>query len=238
MEKFVKSIDAWWTRLVIDKLAIPLAKFLKDKKKVSPNGVTLFSLILSILASLLIVSLNKNYIIIGASVYQLAFLFDCIDGKLARLRKKTSYFGEILDNISDRISISAMALAVGYYFSIRFSSMSYLIFYSVYALLTLINSNVWLFYEKIRDKKNNINLLEGEVNKTLFHGFFLFFKKKGLRPYPSEIELNLLLFTILPILSVFGLSDLFYLYSTIFFTLIMLLVVIAQFWFVIRQMKQ
>lgn len=51
-------------------------------------------------------------LIIGAALYHLSFIFDCIDGKLARLKGNGTVFGGWLDYVFDRIRVLFCALAL------------------------------------------------------------------------------------------------------------------------------
>lgn len=86
----------------IDNIFIEISdKYLSKKfneKNISPNTVTLISLFLGILACVCFV--YEKYI---ATVFflQLSYLFDCVDGNLARKYNKATDFGDYLDHLCD-----------------------------------------------------------------------------------------------------------------------------------------
>jgi len=51
--------------------------------------------------------------ILGALIFYLCFVLDCVDGNLARLRKSVSYYGKFLDGISDFVFIWGAPAAAG-----------------------------------------------------------------------------------------------------------------------------
>ena len=62
--------------------------------KISPNFISLISIFLILIASFLIV---LNFLVFGILALTLAVIFDCVDGELARVSKKTSILGERLE---------------------------------------------------------------------------------------------------------------------------------------------
>ena len=62
--------------------------------KISPNFISLISIFLIFIASFLIV---LDFLVFGILALTLAVIFDCVDGELARVSKKTSILGERLE---------------------------------------------------------------------------------------------------------------------------------------------
>jgi phosphatidylglycerophosphate synthase len=108
----VKSRDTWWTILVIDPIATPLVGLLTKRSRVTPNKVSLASLATAFIAG---GSFATGHLVIGAIVYQVAFLLDCMDGKLANTRHTASASGALVDTVTDqsRFSLCLIGLAVG-----------------------------------------------------------------------------------------------------------------------------
>jgi len=89
----------------VDPLLTPIAKHMIN---VNPNLLTWISLIFAFLAGLLFFLSSPNdefeyYYLFGASIFVfLNGLFDAIDGKVAKLARKTSKRGDFLDHALDR----------------------------------------------------------------------------------------------------------------------------------------
>ncbi len=66
---------------------------------IHPNHITLFSILLSVIGSYLIINLKTE----GLIYLAFAFLCDILDGAIARSKKLKSNFGAYLDGISDRL---------------------------------------------------------------------------------------------------------------------------------------
>jgi phosphatidylglycerophosphate synthase len=94
----VKGRDCWWTVLVIDPLAAPLTRALAPRRRVTPDAVTAASLVLAAGAA---AAFAFGRLVEGALLFQLSFLLDCIDGKLAHTRGTPNPYGPYMDAIAD-----------------------------------------------------------------------------------------------------------------------------------------
>jgi hypothetical protein len=102
----VKQKDAWWTVAVIDPIAASLLHVLCGIRWITPNRLSVASLIVALAAGS---SLATGDLILGGLLFQLSFLLDCMDGKLAHSRGQLSEFGGWIDSVVD-----AARLAVCY----------------------------------------------------------------------------------------------------------------------------
>ena len=97
-EVAAKDVDAWWTVLVVDPVAVRLVRLLAPVKRITPNGLTALAAVLGVTAA---VAFGLGHFVVGALVFELRFLVDCLDGKLARVRRQFSAAGGFLDISSD-----------------------------------------------------------------------------------------------------------------------------------------
>jgi phosphatidylglycerophosphate synthase len=104
----LKPRDAWWTVLVVDPLAVRLLPFLRRARLITPTLITIGSGVLGV-GALVCFALRRP--VLGAVLYELRFLLDCLDGKLARLLGTTSTFGARLDVLLD-VSVTTAAYAL------------------------------------------------------------------------------------------------------------------------------
>jgi phosphatidylglycerophosphate synthase len=79
----------------------------------SPNAVTLAFIVCGVAAGVVIALGGLATAIVGAVLVQLALLFDCSDGELARLTKRTSAGGIYLDRVGHYLCESAMLIGLG-----------------------------------------------------------------------------------------------------------------------------
>ena len=105
----VKPLDAWWTVLVVDPVAARLVPPLVGLRRVTPTRVTAAAHLLGVVSAVLFV---RGHLLAGAVVFEVRFLLDCIDGKLARVRGTSSVLGAELDALGDRLLVTANLVAL------------------------------------------------------------------------------------------------------------------------------
>lgn len=105
----LKARDAMWTVTAIDPIAAPLAARLVRRRVVTPNRLTLASALVAVGAG---TAFALDQLVLGAIVYQLAFLLDCMDGKLAKLRGTESPLGGWFDVIGDTVRLIACSVGL------------------------------------------------------------------------------------------------------------------------------
>ncbi|WSC95637.1 CDP-alcohol phosphatidyltransferase family protein [Streptomyces sp. NBC_01754] len=93
---------------VATRMLIGMAKF----KFITPNRVTWAALFVGLGSAYFFLQGDPVSLAIGAGLYHLSFIFDCIDGKLARLKGNGTVFGGWLDYVFDRIRVLFCALAL------------------------------------------------------------------------------------------------------------------------------
>lgn len=108
-----KPNDILWNRLVARPLAalfvVPLAR-----TAVTPNQVTFLTLVIFVAGSLLLALLPGWGALCGAAaVIELSYVFDCVDGQLARIKKMSSPVGAHLDFLMDELKAFILVAAVG-----------------------------------------------------------------------------------------------------------------------------
>ena len=72
-----------------------------SRSKITPNALTIANLALNIVAAYVIAT---GHFLVGGALVLIAGLFDLLDGALARLTKRTTKFGAVLDSVADRIA--------------------------------------------------------------------------------------------------------------------------------------
>jgi phosphatidylglycerophosphate synthase len=123
--------------LLVDPVAIRLVRWWAPYQWITPNRVTLAAFTLGLGAAGAFAQGSHGWLIIGALLYHVSFIFDCVDGKLARVRGTGSVFGLWLDFIFDRllVLICAIALMGGQY--ARTHEVIYLVLGGVVVVLNL-----------------------------------------------------------------------------------------------------
>jgi len=90
-QRTLKPLDAWWTVIVVDPpVTLIVYIILKIRIPITPNQVTFMSLVAGG-ASAYFFCLGQWWH--GAWLYQLSFVLDCIDGRIARFKEMSSHLG-------------------------------------------------------------------------------------------------------------------------------------------------
>jgi len=99
------------TILIINPINIRLAR-LVGHTPLTPNQITVISFMLMVLAAWLIASNQWHRQASGGLVLLLAYMLDCLDGDLARLKGLKSPLGAMLDPMLDRFGEFAIGLGI------------------------------------------------------------------------------------------------------------------------------
>lgn len=189
---FLKERDAWWTVLVIDMIAIPLTSFTHKvcKNKLLPDHFTIFSL-LTFIAGILTLYVFQSAPI-ASVLFFLSTVFDCVDGKLARISETKSSYGAILDSSIDLIIHGPGFIAIGFWIY-KISSITVLIAICLYSFYI-----TYVHVKSIHYHLNNIKYNDSIAHQNHLPFLNDFTKKLGLNIYPiSHVEMC---FFVIPIL--------------------------------------
>lgn len=108
-----KPKDLIWNKYVARPMAavllVPLAS-----SSITPNQVTLASLVVFVAASGSIAfAPGRTGLLIGVGILELAYVLDCVDGQLARLRGTSTPIGAHLDFLMDELKAFLLVASVG-----------------------------------------------------------------------------------------------------------------------------
>lgn len=176
-QKKSSFIISKFTRLFSIRVATVLNRY-----PISPNQITVVSFILGIGAFLSFSIGSRNSDLLGAALFFLSFLLDCTDGDLARLKNKTSVFGEWMDAVMGRLEIVLLYFGVclgqlRYYSPAAIWSVGFMALAGLFVSHSLLSKNAILEYKHkdiLSGSKNGAikkcNLFSGQMNikKSLF----------------------------------------------------------------------
>lgn len=112
LEETFKPREEWWSRVLATPVAHAILHLVADWKFITPNRLTLASLFLTIFISVMIIFGTTKEFIISAILLQIAYVFDCMDGQLARYRGVSSQAGSFLDKWTDFVKFPVIILAL------------------------------------------------------------------------------------------------------------------------------
>lgn len=107
-----KPRDSWWTVLLTDPVAIHLVRLSVPHRWITPNLVTLLVFLTGLGAAACFLQGTAGWLIAGALIFQLSFVFDCVDGKIARWNHTGSILGGWLDFTLDQVRLAICVLAM------------------------------------------------------------------------------------------------------------------------------
>ena len=206
-----KQETVWYARAMIRDISAIFTWFL-IRTPLSANQATIIQAILGIAGAVLLAFGKRDAAILAVVLIQLGYIFDCVDGEIARFRKKPTVNGIFLDSLNHAIVIPIMfwGLAVYSYF---LTNEIWILFIGI--ILGLIAANPvkkgvlsTLFYmiERKDDPKYNIANLKSDLKidesdrnnsnikngyyigkKTLFQQIFNWLK--ALSEYPASMNI-------------------------------------------------
>jgi phosphatidylglycerophosphate synthase len=106
-----KPVDSWWTVAVVDPLAMRVLPFLLRRPWATPNVVTAAAFVVGLVSIALFAT---GHWVLAAVMYELRFFLDCLDGKIARVRRLSSPAGALFDRLADMVSIPTAYAAIGF----------------------------------------------------------------------------------------------------------------------------
>ena len=97
------SLKTWWGLIFIYPLARRFTVFIVNRTRISANQITFCAIVLRMVTAAYFLSGSRHGLIIGAIAYYLAYVCDCSDGTVARIRNQSSELGRYLDHVSDLV---------------------------------------------------------------------------------------------------------------------------------------
>lgn len=197
---------SWWAMLFILPIARRLSLFFINRTGISPNAITLGSFIFVVGAAIAFSSGSYTGMIIGAILFEINYLFDCVDGTVARVKQLGTPLGAYLDPVLDRwrIVILSLSLAWGQYTVTGSMTTVWLLF----CYLGL--NNLILFTRSAQEKAlekmqlgstMGVDFARSTSGKGILSWWFSKTSDRNIMPYYHDIELDALVFVVGPILN-------------------------------------
>ena len=152
----VSNVTDFWTKQVCRRIAAVIVIIISPTP-ITPNMVTVFSFLLNLFANY---QLLHNHLGVAAFLYFFAYVLDCADGQLARLKDVVSNFGRFFDPVLDGLKDLITFLVLIAYFS------ETNIFY--FSLIGMFNVSASIVFYWVRHTIKNRPKDEKESDKNLF----------------------------------------------------------------------
>src|SRR3990172_8449884 len=85
-------LKSWWAIVAVLPLARRLTVLVVNRTGITPNTITIAAILLRLAAAGAFFLADREWLIVGAIAFYFAYLLDCMDGAVARLRKQSSEF--------------------------------------------------------------------------------------------------------------------------------------------------
>ena len=113
-QQSLKPNDSIFNNYLARPLAAPLV-YLLAKTRLTPNLVTFISTLIMLIALILFVSVSGPLgVAMGIIGIELSYIFDCVDGQLARVTGRSSEVGGDLDFMMDELKAYLLLVALGF----------------------------------------------------------------------------------------------------------------------------
>jgi phosphatidylglycerophosphate synthase len=111
-QRTYKSRDAWWTVLLVDPVAVHIVRWVAPHRRITPNLISVVAFTFGLGAAVCFLLAKPWWLVAGALLFHIAFVLDCVDGKVARLNGTGTVFGAWLDYMMDRVRVVTCTAAM------------------------------------------------------------------------------------------------------------------------------
>jgi len=181
-QRAVKPIDCWWTVVAVDPVAVRVLPWIVGRRRITPNRITALAFAVGAVAVGLF---GTGHLVAGALCYELRFFLDCLDGKVARVRRESSAFGAAFDRLADGVTVPAAYAAIGWTLAERHAwSHTWVLGVAMMAAM------VTVFELSLEAVKASIRFVEPTAPDASVRGFAAWMRRHRLtlRPWTVEAE--------------------------------------------------
>ena len=192
-------VQPWWYRMVIRPIATRLTWLVVNYTKLTPNQITLLAFLMSVIAASFFVKATREFLILGAIFFELHYLLDYVDGKVARLSGQTSATGKCLDEVLDRWRSFVVVFGLSYGQYRITGDAIYLVLGFVNCFLVLFSYWFFVFKRQIRGSLQRPKQKAVALAQPSRSRIARFLASRRMLPYPGGDEFELLANVIGPI---------------------------------------
>lgn len=195
---------SWWAVVFILPAARRVSLFVVNRTALTPNAITIGSFLFVIAAALCYVRGDYAAAVWGAIFFEVNYLFDCVDGTVARVKKMGTPLGAYLDPKLDRLRIVILSLALAYGEWRAGAGLA-----AVLALMGYLGVNNLLLLTRAAQERvlaaHNFptrlgaDLVSG-TSTGLLARWLRAARERNLMPYYHDVELDALVFVVGPLL--------------------------------------
>lgn len=117
------SLKTWWGLLFIYPLARRLTVFIVNQTRITPNQITFAAMGLRFVTFCCFLQGARWGLVVGAMTYYLAYVCDCTDGTVARIKQQSTELGRYLDHVADLVGDFLILTALAWTQNLLFTPM-------------------------------------------------------------------------------------------------------------------
>lgn len=193
-EPVLKPLDAWWSVLVADAAAIRVVRFLQPHESISPTSLTIAAHLLGLVAAALF---GAGELVAAAILFEIRFVLDCADGKLARVRGSSSAVGAFVDYVGDFLVVGSTMAGLALHLGWREDAGGLL----VVGLPAAFLAHIAVIQSRLLEA-TQAGDREKPPTQRLPRRYVAWMAARRLRPAPSGIDVEHALLFLVPVLSV------------------------------------
>jgi phosphatidylglycerophosphate synthase len=134
-QRLLDTTQGYISKNINKKISVPISEVVGGTR-IHPNTLTLMNFVIGMLSGYLVFQNSYWSIALGGTLFQLASIFDGVDGEVARFTFRSSRLGGWLDTICDHVALLYLIIAIYY--------VNYLDFGIVNTLSTIIITTIGL----------------------------------------------------------------------------------------------
>ena len=123
------SQEPWINVFLLKHLTIPLVYLMVKFTNITPNIISIISLILGILSAFFYFN---GDLFAGGLLYFISYIFDATDGKVARIKGNGSAYGAWFDIAIDRLNLVIISSAISYTLFIAHDNLLFMVLNSLF----------------------------------------------------------------------------------------------------------
>ena len=188
----LKPVDSAWTVLIVDPIAVRVLPALAGAGWITPVRLTVAAQLTGVLAAGLF---SLGHLVLAALAFEVRFVIDCLDGKLARLRGETSRLGAVLDTNGDRVVVTA-----------SFAGLAWWTDEPWLALAVAAPYLLALAFQDVRDEVYADAEVEKRIEQVSRTGLGATLRRRRIYPTVTTIEIEHVTLVLVPLLTLVGID--------------------------------
>ncbi len=204
-EKVLTYPKTWWAYIFQLWLTKRVSVYLANNTEVTPDQITWASFFCALFAALCFVHGGLALTIVAIIFFQANYLFDCVDGTVARLKGAGTNRGFMLDHVLDRWKI--VLVLAGYTIGALRNGEGTRAIWVAYLLLACYSLTFYYNYVKVITFRRldysgagrGVLLQEERATDTAKNRIIRFFEKRKLLPHPNDIDIDMMVFCVFPL---------------------------------------